>query len=76
MCRLVVVYVSNTYILSYFVDQDDEGRNAEGGQHDEGAVEDAHMEPARHVRTQARKYLWKVQDNDFDGDLPPFLGLF
>lgn len=24
--------------------------------------------------TQARKNIWKVQDNDFDGDLPPFLG--
>ncbi|XP_027899099.1 piggyBac transposable element-derived protein 2-like [Xiphophorus couchianus] len=27
-----------------------------------------------HTCTQPRKYVWKVQDNNFDGDFPPFLG--
>ncbi|CAG6022016.1 unnamed protein product [Menidia menidia] len=57
--------------------QDDEGQDAENGQHDEGAVENVHVVPAqRNVRKtpQAREYVWKLQDNDFDGDLLPFLG--
>ncbi|CAK6983472.1 PREDICTED: piggyBac transposable element-derived protein 2-like [Scomber scombrus] len=60
--------------------EEDEGQDAEGGQHDEGAVENVRMGPAQRnvckapACTQARKYVWKLQDNDFDGDLPPFLG--
>uniref|UniRef100_A0A3Q3J369 PiggyBac transposable element-derived protein domain-containing protein n=1 Tax=Monopterus albus TaxID=43700 RepID=A0A3Q3J369_MONAL len=50
--------------------QDDEGQDAEGGQLDEGAVKDVHMVPG----TQACKNVWKFQDNDFNGDLPPLLG--
>uniref|UniRef100_A0A8C6SAS8 PiggyBac transposable element-derived protein domain-containing protein n=1 Tax=Neogobius melanostomus TaxID=47308 RepID=A0A8C6SAS8_9GOBI len=49
--------------------EDDEGQDAEEGQHDQGAVEDGHMAPDH---TQARKNIWKVQDNDFDGDLHLF----
>ncbi|XP_014865728.1 PREDICTED: piggyBac transposable element-derived protein 2-like, partial [Poecilia mexicana] len=64
--------------------QDDEGQDdgqvAEGGQQDEGTEENVHMVPTQrnvhkgHAHNQPRKYVWKVQDNNFDGDLPPFLG--
>lgn len=40
-------------------------------------MENVRVVPAqRNVRKapQAREYVWKLQDNDFDGDLPPFLG--
>ncbi|KAJ0057346.1 hypothetical protein NL108_004931 [Boleophthalmus pectinirostris] len=51
--------------------EDDEEQDAEDGQHDQEAMEDGHMTPD-HI--QARKNTWKVQDNDFDGVLPAFLG--
>lgn len=52
-------------------ENDDEGQDAEEGQHDQGAEEECYMAPDH---AQACKYIWKVQDNDFEGDLPPFLG--
>ena len=52
-------------------ESEDEGQDAEDAQHDQGAVEDGYMAPDH---TQARKKIWEVQDNDFDGDLPTFLG--
>ncbi|XP_062853638.1 piggyBac transposable element-derived protein 2-like [Trichomycterus rosablanca] len=59
---------------------DDEGQEAERGQHVEGAEENVRMVPTQRnickapACTQPRKYVWKVQDNNFEGDLPPFLG--
>ena len=52
-------------------DQDDERQDAGEGQHDQGTVENGHMTPDH---SQACKNIWKVQDNHFDRDLPPFLG--